>query len=153
MIEKQKLNIDDVIKKSFNYIKSIGKKANLNLENEYFENNLKEIITNPSSNYCDKISLFSEITALEAKKETLSGEISILTTQKQKIDSKINDEETGLEKEKKELEGNIENLTKQKNSLTSEINGDQEILIGENKKGYLGLLKLKAELEDEEKNF
>lgn len=149
MTEKQKLNIQDVILKSYNYIIGIGKRADINLGQDAFKNNLEEIIKNPTSDYYNKTPLFNEIPDLEKRKTELSEEIKKLETKKEKIEEELDNEEDGLKKEKILLESSIKTLNEQKTSLDLEIKGDASVKKEDDECAYLGLIKYKEFLEKE----
>ncbi len=153
MTEKQKLNIQDVILKSYNYIVGIGKKADINLGQGAFKTNLEEIIKNPTSDYHNKTSLFNEIPDLENKKTELFEEIKNLKTEKDEIEKELNGEENGLKKAKILLENDIKILKEQKTTLDIEIKGDEAVKEEDDEAAYLGLIRYKESLEAEIKEL
>ena len=94
MAEQEEKNISNFSKNSLISIKKLYKREYINLdldlENENFTNNFKEIIKNPSSNYCNETHLFSEIPNLKLQKDELKIATESLNFLKEKLEIEIN---------------------------------------------------------------
>ena len=139
---------NNVVVKILAYIKNKRAIDRIDLsESDSFQNNLTEIVNNPTSEYFNKTSLFKEIPDLETKKITLSTKINELTTEKsnleqsiEKLSCKINGNEKA---QTKGLKAEIATLEEKKDTLEKIISGNNK---SENEDDKLGLEKRKSKL-------
>ncbi len=123
---------------------SKAKKTGLNLDNDNFKNNLKEIVNNPTSEYADNVHLFDKIPDLKKQEEELNKQIKILKAEVDKFNTEIDGKEgaNGLKAIVKELEN-------QQLDLEKKIEGNDESEDENEKRGLEGVVRELEELRDD----
>lgn len=120
MTDQENENIKGFLDKAIIYLVSKATKTGLNLDNDNFKNNLKEIVNNPTSEYADNVYLFDKIPDLKKQEEELNKQIKTLKAEVDKFNTEIDGKEGA-----NGLKASIEELENKRDSLKKEIDGDK----------------------------
>lgn len=120
MTDQDNENIKVFLDKAIIYLVSKATKTGLNLDNDNFKNNLKEIVNNPTSEYADNVHLFDKIPDLKKQEEELNKRITTLKAEVDKFNTEIDGKEGA-----NGLKASIEELENKRDSLKKEIDGDK----------------------------
>ena len=144
MTDQDNENIKVFLDKAIIYLVSKAKKTGLNLDNDNFKNNLKEIVNNPTSEYADNVHLFDKIPDLKKQEEELNKRITTLKAEVDKLNTEIDGKEgaSGLKAIVKELEN-------QQLDLEKKIEGNDESEDENEKRGLEGVVRELEELRDD----
>ena len=144
MTDQENENIKGFLDKAIIYLVGKAKKINLNLDNDNFKNNLKEIVNNPTSEYADNVYLFDKIPNLKKQEEELNKQIKTLKAEVDKFNTEIDGKEgaNGLKAIVKELEN-------QQLDLEKKIEGNDESEDENEKRGLEGVVRELEELRDD----
>ena len=144
MTDQDNENITVFLDKAIIYLVSKAKKTGLNLDNDNFKNNLKEIVNNPTSEYADNVHLFDKIPDLKKQEEELNKRITTLKAEVDKFNTEIDGKEgaNGLKAIVKELEN-------QQLDLEKKIEGNDEPEDENEKRGLEGVVRELEELRDD----
>ena len=144
MTDQENENIKGFLDKAIIYLVRKATKTGLNLDNDNFKNNLKEIVHNPTSEYADNVYLFDKIPDLKKQEEELNKQIKTLKAEVDKFNTEIDGKEGA-----KGLKAELEKLKNEIDILKKEINGDTSDESSEDKLKKDGLLKYKEDLHDQ----